>query len=67
VALVEPLRVDAVQPLHARREVGDFGGEDEMVMRVHQAVRVQLPGKPLAGNREQVEEIESIEIGEEDG
>ena len=66
VTLVERLGVEAVQPLHAGGEVRDLGREDEVVMRVHQAVRVQPPGVLLAREQEQVEEIQPIQVGDED-
>ena len=63
---VERLRVRAVQPLHAGRQVGDLGGEDDVVVRAHQAVRVERPGMLLARVREHGEEVEPVDVIEED-
>src|SRR5690349_5298931 len=47
VAAVEAARVGAVQPVHAASEVGDGRPEDEVVVRCHQAVGVELPAVAL--------------------
>src|SRR5215468_1787600 len=52
VALVEALRIDAVEPLHARGEVGNGAAKDHVVVRSHQTDRVELPRAPLRGVHE---------------
>ena len=47
VTLVEPSRVQAVQPVHPRREVGVREREDEMEVIRHQAVRETRPAAAI--------------------
>jgi hypothetical protein len=56
VPAVEPQRVDAVQPLHAAREVRDGRRDDEVVVRRHQAVGVDVPAEALDAVGQQREE-----------
>jgi len=66
VAVVEELRVAAVQALHSFGQGRCRGLHDEVVMRAHEAVRVHLPTKLVGDHREQVKEVDPVDIGDED-
>jgi hypothetical protein len=66
VTLVEELRVAAVQPLHARGEVLCRRLEDEVVVRVHQAVPVDDPAELARHHAQQVQEVEAVDVDTED-
>jgi hypothetical protein len=46
VPVVERLRVKAVQPVHSRRQIRFRRRDEEVVMRAHQAVRLDRPLEP---------------------
>jgi hypothetical protein len=62
VALVEPERVDAVQPFHPRPEPLHCRLEDEVVVGRHQAVGVNDPVEAADAVGKQPEEDEAIEV-----
>ena len=66
VALVEQLRVAAVQPLHARGEVRGRRLDDEVVVRVHQAVPVDGPAELACHHAQQVQEVDAVDVHAED-
>ena len=66
VTVVEELRVAAVQALHSFGQVRCRCLDDEVVMRAHEAVRVHLPAKSVGDHREQVEEVDPVDVGDED-
>jgi hypothetical protein len=66
VAAVEALGVDAVQPAHARGQVGAAGVDDEVVVVAHQAERVCDPGEASDRPREDGEEEPPIVVVAED-
>jgi hypothetical protein len=66
VAAVEALRVRAVQTVHPRGELDSAGRDDEVVVRTHQADRVDAPAVPLDGGGKDAEEIAAVLVVEED-
>jgi len=66
VAVVEELRIAAVEALHSLGQVRCRGLDDEVVVRAHEAVRVHLPAKLAGDHREQVEEVDPVDVGDED-
>jgi hypothetical protein len=66
VAMVEELGIAAVQVLHSFGQVRCRCLDDEVVVRAHEAVRVHLPVELVGGHREQVEEVHSVDVGDED-
>jgi hypothetical protein len=65
VTHVEPLRVDAVQILHARRQALDRRLDDKVVMRAHEAVRMAMPAVASGDQGEEGEEetpIHGVEV-----
>ncbi|HWH05378.1 MAG TPA: hypothetical protein VNT23_02940 [Gaiellaceae bacterium] len=65
VSAVEALRVDAVQALHAERELLARALQHEVVVVAHQAERVHRPRATLDDLAEQREEREPVVVGEE--
>jgi len=49
VPLVEALGVDAVESVHAERDVGERSLDDQVEVVVHQAVRKATPVEPAHG------------------
>jgi hypothetical protein len=47
-AIVEPLRIRAVEPSHAGREIVATRFDDDVVVRAQQGPGVQLPAEPAA-------------------
>jgi hypothetical protein len=66
VALVEGLAVVAQEPLEAARELGLRAVEHEVVMRRHQAERVQCPAVALGAETKSPEEGASVVVVAED-
>jgi hypothetical protein len=66
MALVEELRIAAVQTLHARGEVLGRRLDDEVVVRAHEAIRVNDPVVVARDHGQQVEEVEPVDVHEED-
>jgi hypothetical protein len=66
VALVEELRVAAVEPLHASRQVLDGRLDEQVIVRVHKAVGVYLPAEGCGDHGQQVEEVDAVDVLEED-
>ena len=66
VALIEQLGVAAVEALHAGRELGRRRFDDQVVVRAHEAVGVDVPVVLAFDDAEEVEEVEAIEVRAED-
>jgi len=66
VATVEDLRVAAVEALHPGGKPLRRGRDDDVVVRVHQAVRVDIPAELLGDRLQQIEEVEPIDVLAED-
>jgi len=66
VAVVEKLRVSPVQRLHSRGELRCRRRNDDVVVRVHEAVSVDRPTEPIGNDREQIEEVEPVHVVPED-
>jgi hypothetical protein len=66
MAAVEAERVDAVQAFHAVRESLLRGFDDEVVVRSHQAMRVDVPAVLSRGCAEQRQEVQAVEVDDED-
>jgi len=66
VPSVEQLRIAAVQALHAGREAGGGRLDDEVIVGVHQAVRLDAPAELPRGSREHVEEVQPVDVIAED-
>ena len=60
MALVELLRISAVQALHAAGECVASGVEDEVIVRRHQAERLHRPVEAFDGTAEMAEELTAI-------
>jgi hypothetical protein len=60
VAAVEPLRIAAVEGLHPRGEIGLPGFDDHVVVRPHQAERVDAPAVTGHDQCEKAEEYPAI-------
>jgi hypothetical protein len=67
VAAVEGLRVDAVQPLHARGEAVELRFDDEVVVVRHQAEDVDPPVVAFDDAREQPQEQAALVVVPKDG
>jgi hypothetical protein len=63
---VEPLRVDAVEPLHPERQVLPRRLEDEVIVVVEQAERVHPPAEAPHDLVQQREELPAVVVVEED-
>ena len=66
VAPVERQRMRAVEAVHAARHGVDRGLEHEVVVRRHQAVRVEIPAEALDAVPEELQETRAIESVPED-
>jgi hypothetical protein len=66
MATVERQRVDPVEPMHPAGHRLDGGLEHEVVVRRHQAVRVELPVETLDAVPEENEEARPVEPVAED-
>ena len=66
MAFVELLRVAAVQELHSARELVPRGVEDEVVVRRHQAERMERPLEALDAATEVCQELAAVVVVEED-
>ena len=62
VAPVEALRVDLVEPLHAARQIGLGGFDEEVVVIAHQAVCVESPALLSDLAAEQIEKRCAVPI-----
>jgi hypothetical protein len=62
MALVELLRVAAVQPLEPARELVSRGVEHEVVVRRHEAERVHRPAEPLDAPAKVSEELPAVGV-----
>ena len=67
VAVVEPLGVEPVQPAHSRAEVRVRRHQRQVVVGVHQAVRVEAPAVAVDDVAEQDQEPVAILVGDEHG
>jgi hypothetical protein len=66
VPAVEAKRVGSVEAVHPAREVFHRRGDDEVVVRGHQAVRVDIPAESLDGVGEERQERAAVEPVAED-
>ena len=66
VAAVEPHRVDAVEALHAARELGLRRLDEQVEVVVEEVPRVQLPAEPLRDVGEELEPGLAITVVEDD-
>jgi hypothetical protein len=66
MALVEPLRVDAVEAVHPAREVLENRADDEVEMVVEQAVRVDRPAEAPRGGAEEGRPADAIGVVDDD-
>jgi hypothetical protein len=60
--VVVPLRVTAVQKLHSGGEIGAGAFDEQVVVRVHEAKRVETPAEPPDDQPEQGEEVATIVV-----
>jgi hypothetical protein len=67
VALVEPESVDPVQSLHSGPQSVDRGLEDQMVVRRHQAERVDDPVEAIDAIGEERKEVQAVRVVAKDG
>jgi hypothetical protein len=61
VTHVEPLGVDAVEVLHARRQALDRRLDNEVIVRAHEAVRMAVPAVASGDQGEEGDEKTSID------
>ena len=66
MSAIEPLGVDAVELLHATREIGLRRLDKEMVVIGHQAVGMTDPAKPLNSACENFQKTHSIDVVKKD-
>jgi hypothetical protein len=62
VAAVEELCVTPVEPLHPGRELSGRRRDHDVVVRIHEAMRVDDPAELLGDDREQAQKVESVDI-----
>lgn len=65
VAIVEPAGVEAVEPVHAAREVLELCLNDEVVMGSHQAVGVARPCETGGAPSQESNEVRPIFVVDE--
>jgi hypothetical protein len=63
VALVEALRVRAVQEVHAGRELLAGRLDDQVVVRAQGATRVEAPPEPVGRPGDELVEVGPVEVG----
>jgi hypothetical protein len=66
VPFVEELRVAAVEAVHAGGELGRGRLDDEVVVGAHQAVGLDAPVELARADRQQVEEVDPVDVVAED-
>lgn len=66
VAAVEPNGVGALQPSHARHQIGVRSFERQVIVVAHQEKRVNLPIGLLAGFSKGLDEVVPLDVAQED-
>jgi hypothetical protein len=62
VALVEALRVRAVEEVHSRRQLGASALEEEVIVRAHLGAGDTAPSMPDGGDVHEAVELDAVDV-----